>query len=368
VTDLASGPLDETELDYRRFKLSRLSDVRSRTIQFLVPGMIPLRTLTLVAGIGGIAKSMWLAAITAELTTRPDDPCDVIVISYEDTAEEIWRPRVLAANGNAERVHFVNVDLDDGGVVVLPEDVFDLELAIRQTNAKLVIIDPVVASIDTALDTHKDQHVRVVLSKLVSIAEQTDCAISAVGHLNKTPSKDFYIRVGNSVAFWNAARSVVLVSEDEDEDDRLVSQVKANWARRRPIQRWRIEGVVLPEEIDPATGAPIETARMSFVEDATDVDPATLLDGRKAGEPTKTDLAIEYLENALADGDWHEKEGLAKLAAPYGVTEKTLERAATRLNVERDRRGFPATAWWALTSSDTPSSTVHVLSEQEPHG
>ena len=39
--------------------------------------------------------------------------------------------------------------------------------------------------------------------------------------------------VANSVAFWNASRSVVLITEDPDEPDahRLVTQRKANYAR-----------------------------------------------------------------------------------------------------------------------------------------
>jgi hypothetical protein len=48
--------------------LQRLSDVEPRNVRWLVHGLIPLRTLTLVAGVGGLGKSMWLAGIAAQLS------------------------------------------------------------------------------------------------------------------------------------------------------------------------------------------------------------------------------------------------------------------------------------------------------------
>jgi hypothetical protein len=345
-----------------RLTIRQLSEVRSRSISFLVDGLVPLRTFTLLAGIGGQGKSTLAAAWAAGVTTGQygDGPADVLVISYEDTAEEIWRPRLLAAEGDPARVGFVSVAVDEGGIVVLPEDLDELGEAIRYRDARLVVVDPVVAAIDTKLDAHKDQHVRSVLGALAELAEATDSAIVGLGHLNKTNSTDAYIRVANSVAFWNAARSVVLVTEDlsdeADGDDRLVAQVKANWCRRRPPQRWRIESTVLPDELDPDTGKPIETARMTFTEHAHDVDHDTLLGGRKSSGTTKTELATEFLQDALADGEWHEKQGLEKIAGAQGISYRTLSRAANDLSIEHERRGFPATSWWRLSDAKTSSS------------
>jgi KaiC/GvpD/RAD55 family RecA-like ATPase len=71
--------------------LQQLDDVVPRQVRWLVHGLIPLRTLTLVAGVGGLGKSMWLLARAAELSRQGTD---VIVVSFEDTAAEIIRPRV----------------------------------------------------------------------------------------------------------------------------------------------------------------------------------------------------------------------------------------------------------------------------------
>lgn len=335
----------------RRLTIRQLSDVQSRSIRFLVDGLLPLRTFTLVAGVGGHGKSTLAAAWAAGVTTGHygDQPAGVLVVSYEDTAEEIWRPRLLAANGDPEQVGFVTVAADDGGMVVLPEDLAELEHAIRERNVRLVVVDPIVAAIDTTLDAHKDQHVRSVLGALRTLAEDVDAAVAGIGHLNKTNSKEAYVRVANSVAFWNAARSVILVTPDGDDDDhRLVSQMKANWARRRPPERWLMESIVLPDEIDAETGRPIETARMTFVETADDVDRDGVLNDHRGHGNNKTEHAAGLLEQLLADGDWHEKTGLVKLAGAHKISERTLVRAAASLGVESEVRGFPASAWWRL--------------------
>jgi hypothetical protein len=214
-----------------------------------------------------------------------------------------------------------------------------------------VILDPVVAAIDVSYDAHKDQHVRAVLATLAALAEEEDLAVAMVGHLNKAPSQEAYIRVANSVAFWNASRSVVIVTEDPDEPDtgRLVAQRKANFARLAPIERHRIEPIVLEGTVDPETGKPIETSRMVFMEYASDVDGDDLLAPR--GRAGKTSRAEDFLAFLLADGDWHESGELKKLAAAAGLNERTVQRGGQDLSVEIDRRGFPATTWWRLPQS-----------------
>jgi hypothetical protein len=347
-------PLDEIvaelETGYGRLRLRRLSEVQSRSVRFLVPGLVPLKANTLLAGIGGLGKST-LAAGWAAGETRGvyDDGTshDVVYVSYEDTAEEVWRPRVLAANGDPSRVIEVRVALDDGGVVVLPKDIASLEQVVRDHEVRLVVVDPVVAAIDVALDTHKDQHVRSVLAKLTKTAEDTGAAVVGIGHLNKDQSTDAYLRVANSMAFWNAARSVVLVTEDPNDDEcRLVSQVKANWSRSVGVQRWQVEPIVLLDEIDASTGRPVETSRLVFVDLAEEVDPGDVLRADLGGE--KTQQAAEFLAEELADGEWHESAELKAKAEALDLSERTLKRAARNLGYEYEKRDFPMRTLWRL--------------------
>ena len=270
----------------RRWQLRPLSEATPRQVRWLLPGLIPLRFLTLVAGVGGLGKSTWLVSVAAQGSVA-DAPWETIYVSFEDSADEVLRPRLEAAGGNPERVH--EVVLAESGSLdafTLPRDIDNLTTLVRSSSARLVVIDPVVAAVDTKLDAYKDQHVRQVLERLWQVAKDEDCAIALVGHLNRVPSTDAYLRIANPTAFWNAARSVVLVTEDGDADNglRLIAQRKANLARLAPVERHRIVEFVLPDTVDPETGSPIVTSRMTFVEIADDVDPTTILRGDDADE------------------------------------------------------------------------------------
>jgi hypothetical protein len=342
-TDDASGEKPSGD----RLELRRLQGVAARQTRWHTPGTIPLGALTLVAGIGGLGKSTWAIAVAARASRGElGPPSDTILVSFEDPAAEVLRPRAEAAGADLDRIHTVVVNGIGTDMVSLPRDVDELRRLVQTVSAGLVVIDPVVAAFAAALDTHKDQHVRLVLAQLTELCEQEACAVALIGHLNKSPSTDAYLRVSNSVAFWNAARSVVLVTEDpgEPESGRLVAQRKANWGRRATVERHRLEEVLL-DTTDPNTGLPIVTSKMVFVEFADDIDANDVL--ASPARDTRTDAAETFLAAALADGDWHDSAGLKSLAGAQMISERTLKRAAQELGVEHERRGFasPSTYW-----------------------
>ena len=102
----------------------------------------------------------------------------------------------------------------------------------RETGAKLIILDPVVGHLSGNIDSHKDHSVRRALAPLARLAEDTGAAILGIGHLNKSPSTDVLTRIGGSVAFGAAARSVLLLGEDpkapEGSPERLLVHAKSN--------------------------------------------------------------------------------------------------------------------------------------------
>jgi putative DNA primase/helicase len=348
----ASGNGDLAE----RWKLQPLSHATPRQTRWLVPGLVPLRFPTLVAGIGGLGKSTWLLALAAAGSVA-GEPLETIYVSFEDTADEVLRPRLEAAGGNPDRVHeVVLADADSLESFSLPRDVDDLQKLVRSRRARLVVIDPIVAAVETKLDAYKDQHVRQVLAQLWRISREEDCAIALVGHLNRVPSTDAYLRISNSTAFWNAARSVVLITEDGESDDgRLIAQRKANLAPLAPVERHRLEEILLERILDPETGKPIVTSRMTFVEIADDVAAAEVLGPQKK---TKTESAESLLAAVLTDGEWHESDAVKKLMGAAGYADRTVKRATKDLGVEHERRGFPASTWWRLSVGPNHASQV----------
>jgi hypothetical protein len=351
------------------------AEVIPRSLRWLKPGLIPLRTSTITAGQGGLGKSTWLMAVSADVTSgRLNDgvPARVIVVSYEDTIEEILRPRAEAAGADLGLMHEIVVPPDLGGAILLPRDLVRLDEQIQQSGARLVIVDPVLAALDVNLDAHKDQHVRVVLAQLADLAETHNCAIVLVLHLNKAPSVDPYLRISSSSGFYNAARSVVVVVPDpeEPENHRLVAQVKANWSRLSQVERHVLEEILL-DTCDPDTGDRIVTSRMRFVELAAGVDRDTLLGSTRRDAGERVSDAADWLEGMLADGEWHDSVGLKKLAGSQGISDRTLQRAAREeLRVDHKRHGFPSKTYWRLTVVPAPYVTTVGATEQgyqRPH-
>jgi AAA domain/Bifunctional DNA primase/polymerase, N-terminal len=328
----------------RKRELQRrpISTVKAEPVEWLIEKRVAVGSPTLVAGVGGLGKSGLLLAWAKQVTVAGDD---VLLVSYEDAAAQVIRPRFEALGGKLERLHELYVDLL-AGEISFPTDLPELDRHVQETGARMILIDPVSASIDLKLDAHKDQDVRVVLGQLARLAERERLAIVQNAHLNKAPSADPYLRINGSTAFYNAARSVLTVTRDPAEPDaqRLVAHHKSNYGVLGDVERWRVVPVTILSE-----RGPIEVMTMQFVEIAEDVNREDVLASHSTGEE-KLDGAVAFLEEALADGNWHDSAGLKKLAAGR-ISERTLKRAAQELDVEHERRGFPSSTWWRLPQS-----------------
>jgi hypothetical protein len=323
----------------------RLSSVEAEPVEYLIEKHVPVGAPTLVAGVGGLGKSGLLLAWAAVVTKAGGD---VLLVSYEDAAAQVIRPRFEAVGGDLDRLHELYMDVL-AGEISFPTDLPELDRHVQETTARMLLVDPVSPSIDLKLDAHKDQDARVALGQLARLAERKRIAIVENAHLNKGPSADPYLRINGSTAFYNAARSVLTLTRDPADPDwqRLVAHHKNNFGPLADVERWRI----VPVTVETKRG-PIETMVMEFVEVADDVSREDVLLTRAAGAD-KLDEAVEWLERALADGDWHDSAGLVKLARGSRIFERTLRRAALEeLHVEHERRGFPASTWWRLSQAN----------------
>ena len=72
---------------------------------------------------------------------RRNDAGNVLVLSAEDSLTTVIRPRLLAAGGDACRVFTPD---KDGPSITLGDNPAALAALVQETEARLVIIDPVV--------------------------------------------------------------------------------------------------------------------------------------------------------------------------------------------------------------------------------
>ena len=99
----------------------------------------------------------------------------------------------------------------------------------------------------------------------------------------------------------------------------------------------------------PSTRRPASRSsrrRMTFVEIADDVDAAEILGPTDADEDG--DAPRRCSEALLADGDWHESDGVRSCMAAAGFTGADGQAGGAGARSRARREGFPAVTWWRL--------------------
>jgi hypothetical protein len=280
----------------------------------------------------------------------------VLLLSAEDGLADTIVPRLTAAGADLARVHAlteVSVIDDDGVQQVppsLPRDVPVIERIIREYRVRLVVVDVLMAYLTGKVDSHRDQDVRGVLHQLAAMAERTGCTVVLVRHLNKAGGSNALYRGGGSIGIVGAARAAYLVARDpEDADRRILAVTKSNLTAEPPSLAYRLVD-------DPANGC----ARVEWEDSPVEHTAASLLaavsdDDTRTERDEAADWLIDYL---TANGGQAPRKDVMKAATTERFSERTLKRAATRVQVISERAGWPAVATWRLPVGPPPSQHV----------
>jgi hypothetical protein len=317
-----------------------LREVEIERVELIDGTPLPIGTTTSLVGIGGLGKSALSLTYAKKVTDAGDA---VLVITYEDAAGAVIRPRFEALGGDVDKLYVLSVDPADGDVT-FPTDLPEIDRHVRETGARLLIVDPVSASIDLKLDTHRDQDVRSVLGQMAKLAERERLANLIVGHLNKSPGSDPYLRIGGSGAFFNAARVVLTVTPDPADPDwlRIVTAHKANYGAVPKPERWR----VVVKEINSPAGM-IDVMTLEFVEIADDIRREDVL--APPPSPEKRSEAEALIMVELAQGRRLSADVKAT-GARADISAATMKRAAAELEVvvEEEPTASGRVTFWSL--------------------
>lgn len=329
-------------------RVTNLADVVMQRARFAWTERIPLGSLTLVAGVPGQGKTTLMVHIGARITRGQLDgdlhgvPADVLIASAEDALSFTLKPRFVAAGADLARVHSLSVHRDDTDLgITIPDDLREIAATIERTDARLLVIDPLLAHIPARIDGYKDQHVRIALAPLARLAEDLGIAVVGVMHLNKREATDLFSRLGGSGGFLAACRSALLVAPDpQDEAERVVAHGKYNLTQQAPSLRFRLEQHDLPNP-DPEDVEPIRVGAVAMLGES-DLTVGNLLASTQA--PPRGD-ALAWLAQALAAGpmpvDWLKAE-----AEQRGIAWRTVQRAKRDLGVSSGREGFGEGGRW----------------------
>lgn len=303
--------------------------VERAPVSWLWRNRIPRGMLSLLFGRPGTGKSLFAAHLAAEVSRGGD----VIFATHEDPLRQVARPRLEAAGAMLERVHF--------WTPTLPEETRRLEEVICERKAALVVIDPIAAHLSVSV--YNDQEVRMALTPLAQVAEETNAAILLLHHPIKNPAASAHplLAVGGSGGgLAGAARVAYLWGRSPDDpDERVLACVKSNLGPEAKALAFELD----MHEFDDVGDVP----RLIAVGES-EVTPQALLaanqaTGKKA--PEKLAHACEFLCGYLRLGPRPPAE-IKEDAQQHALSWMTIRRAADELGVLRANAGTKSV--WAL--------------------
>lgn len=341
----------------------RLSDVQPERVSWLWPGRIPAGKLVTLDGDPSLGKSTLALSFAAHVTTGhqwPDGtPCAydgaVILLSAEDGLADTVRPRLDAAGADVTRVIAVEgvPYLDEDGTRYLRPptlaDVDELAGAVVEHGARLLIVDVLMAFLPSKIDSHRDQDIRRIMSRLSAMAEATGCTVLVLRHLNKVKGGDPMYRGGGSIGIVGAARAGMLVAADpEDPTTRVLAAVKSNLGPMPEALTYRLESV-------EGTGV----ARVQWT-GSSDLDARSLLADRSDDDPDDAGGIVAIIRAYLAEvGGKAPAAEVLKHTRAAGLTDNSVKKARARKGsgITTERVGFGKGASW-LWSIDSPIDSL----------
>ena len=196
----------------------RMADVELTSVDWLWFPYIPFGKLTIIQGNPGEGKTYFAMRLAAACTNRKPlpgmetlEPFNIIYQTAEDGLGDTVKPRLIEADADLERV----LVIDDRDIPLTLADE-RIARAIRENNAKLVIIDPVQAFLGADVDMNRANEVRPIFRSLGDIAQATGCAIVLIGHLNKSAGTQSTYRGLGSIDITAAVRSLLFIGKLKD--------------------------------------------------------------------------------------------------------------------------------------------------------
>jgi hypothetical protein len=325
-----------------------VAEVERGRVRWLWEGRIPLGKITVLDGDPGVGKSTVTLTIAAKVSTGspfPDgsrpEPADVILLSAEDDIGDTIRPRLEAAGADLGRC-WVLPDVQPEPdkpprPPELPADLDVIESMVKDKQAALIIVDPLMAFLAGQVDSHRDQDIRRVLASMAYMAARTGCAVLIVRHMNKGQGSALY-RGSGSIGIVGAARAGLIAGPDPDDDSRRVlAMTKSNLAKMPDALAYKL---VNDEQYGCAQvvwQGPSKHTATDLVRQRVDEEEAPALAE-----------AVRVLQEIMKDGPLA-AGNVKKQAAQAGVAERILHRARKVLGVTARRQGFGQGAYYLWT-------------------
>ena len=335
----------------------KASQVEVESPRWLWPSYIPFGKITILAGDPGLGKSTLALDLISRVSRGTFLPTGgrvkgrgtSLVASAEDAAEDTIVPRLIAAKADLNKVEImrlVKID-DETKYLSFPRDINRLRDIIISKGARLVVIDPLAAFLSKETDSYRDQDIRGVLAPVENIAEETGVAIIIIAHNNKKEESNTALyRVGGSIGFTGAARSVLGVIAIPQKSTRVLYSLKSNLSKKPPAIEFEPRELNRSREGNEWVGEEKIKASVIRWMGEVDFDPSQGAILRENAE----DAAKSFLRQIIFDTEVVTDE-IFKEARMAGISKGQLMRLRETIGIRSRRRRDGKWVWgWPQSS------------------
>lgn len=315
-------------------KIISMDTIQAEEVKWLWYPYIPYGKITIIWGDPGEGKTTFVLKLAALLSRGKcfgeeeeisiQEPVSIIYQTAEDGLADTIKPRLAEAQADCTKI----LVIDDSEKSLSMQDE-RIEQAIRKTQAKVLVLDPLQAYLGDKVDMNRANEAREVTKHLASVAERTSCAVILIGHLNKGGGMKAAYRGIGSVDFYAIARSVLLVGKvPDDEEVRAVCQIKNNLALERKTMAFSLG----------KTG-------FRWI-GRYDISGDELLKGFYNNNDNKKETAENFLKSLLGQHDSYPANEIFIQGKKLGISKRTIENVKQELGIKSVRVG---TGWhWSM--------------------
>ncbi|MCI0704959.1 MAG: AAA family ATPase [Planctomycetia bacterium] len=312
----------------------RCADLTSEPVSWVWEPYLARGKLAVLDGDPGTGKSFFTIDLACRITTGAPmpgsklntKPANVLLLNAEDDARDTIRPRVLAAGGDPARVRlFAAPGIGLERIPTFPMDFSALEAAIYETEAALVVIDPMTAFFPADMGAFNPS-ICIALLPFSALAASTGACILLVRHLRKSGGASAIYRGVGSIGIMGAVRTgLMLARHPDDLELRVLTLSKTNIGPPAPSLGFRLcRKEPTGETIVNWTGPVDMTADDLFGADVP----------LRAGQRSR-ERAVEWLKKFLEDGPRRATE-VHEGATAAGIAERTLRRVKAIVGVKSE--------------------------------
>jgi hypothetical protein len=282
---------------------------------------------------------------------------NVLILSAEDDPEDTIGPRLDVHDADCSGVFRLTLEKgqDQPSLIKLNIDHELLEHKIRELDAILVIIDPVMSFLGDKVKPNDEISAREVLEDLRRVAERTEVAIVGIMHRNKKPDLAQIQQISGSMAWPAVVRSVLFAErESQNGNSVILSVLKMNVEEKPPAISYHFERVRHP-------GIDSHVGKLEW--DDQLIDPSD--PGTQKAVPSESDRAIALLEDMLSpyapDVPGIPTVELNAEAQTRKISMPTLERARSKRGVKAQKVGDAWYVWLPSTDHKPPPNWDEIL-------